>query len=838
MTSPTSQVTDFSRDVIGRFMCNGLDEALRSTDTAARPDARPFDVIVIGGGTFGPVVAQHLFSIDSAHRHRVLVLEGGPLVLSEHVQNYPMLGLGVPGATSIADLRAAGQADRPRQEVWGLAWHSDTPFPGLAYCVGGRSLYFGGWSPQLLPEEMPPDDWPVGLRSDLGDRYFREASRQIGIDETNDFIYGPLHTALRERIFDGIAAGQVANVVSLAALPDHPAVPTDTVPKRAELLDLLGLADSKRSEDDLRKLLKLEAPLAVQSRTRPGFFPFNKFSAVPLLIKAVRTAWAESNGDDVKKRLMMVPHCHVKRLVTASGRVVAVETNQGVMPVPSSGVVVVATGTIESTRLALLSFEGTPNYGLIGRNFLAHLRSNLTVRFRRDVLPIDPALKELQASALFVKGRHATSGSVGHFHLQITAAGLGPIGANSEAELFKKVPDIDTFDRFRTASDTDVVVTIRGVGEMEPQNPDSFISLDPEADEYVARRAFVRLRPSTRDLEQWQAMDQTADDLALVLANGQGYEVLTPAGFVAVMAGHAASEVLDFPNRRDGLGTTHHEAGTLWMGDNPATSVTTPDGRFHHVANAYAAGPAVFPTTGSPNPMLTGVALARRLAEHLSPLPQPLSPSDGFQLLFNGYDTSGWRMAGRGDFIVVDGTLEAVPGDDIGLSWCTTPMPADYTLRLEWLRWRHDDNSGVFVRFPNPDSKGYNNTAYVAVHFGFEVQIDELARPNGLDIHRTGAIYNEPDQTATPRAARPPGEWNDFEIRVQGQEYTVLLNGEQVTQFQNPHAGRGLPSAPDSPSFVGLQAHTGRVAFRNIRFRADTARTKKKKKKLLSRICG
>jgi len=41
-TAQTSQLTDFSRDVIGRYVCNGLDEALRSADrTATRPDGRP-----------------------------------------------------------------------------------------------------------------------------------------------------------------------------------------------------------------------------------------------------------------------------------------------------------------------------------------------------------------------------------------------------------------------------------------------------------------------------------------------------------------------------------------------------------------------------------------------------------------------------------------------------------------------------------------------------------------------------------------------------------------------------------------------------------------------------
>jgi len=46
---------------------------------------------------------------------------------------------------------------------------------------------------------------------------------------------------------------------------------------------------------------KLEAPLAVQGRPpRSGFFPMNKFSSVPLVIRATRQAWSESGGDDVR----------------------------------------------------------------------------------------------------------------------------------------------------------------------------------------------------------------------------------------------------------------------------------------------------------------------------------------------------------------------------------------------------------------------------------------------------------------------------------------------------------------------------------------------------------
>ncbi|HEU5217901.1 MAG TPA: hypothetical protein VFU23_04540, partial [Gemmatimonadales bacterium] len=392
--------TSFSRDVIGRYVCNTMDEALRSMDRSVRPEARPFDIIVIGGGTFGAVIAQHLFWRDKAHSHRILVLEGGPVFAPEHVQNLPMLGVNAAGATSIAELRSLGQDGLPRNEVWGLAWHSDVKFPGLAYCVGGRSLFWGGWSPQLLETEMRPDRWPAPVSADLNGTYFRQAGEQIGVTETNDFIFGDLHEAMRNKLFSGFAG--VTGAINLADLPLH----LDGVPAGQE------------------DLFKLEAPLAVQTRTRSGFFPINKFSAFPLLMKAARAAQVESGGDDVRKRLMVVPYCHVKSLevATSSGpskvsstgqpldlssrTVTSVTTNLGSIPVPPGGIVVVALGTIESTRLALRSFRGGPHADLIGRNLMAHLRSNLTIRVPREALGISPATRELQASALFVKGRH------------------------------------------------------------------------------------------------------------------------------------------------------------------------------------------------------------------------------------------------------------------------------------------------------------------------------------------------------------------------------------------------------------------------------------------------
>ncbi len=208
----------FPRDVLGRYICNGLDEAMQSADPTIRPDARPFSVIVIGGGTFGSVFAEHVFAQDKNRTRRVLVLEAGPYMLPEHTQDLPALGLNPPPATSIADLRASGQDKQARAAVWGLPWHSkDALFTGLAYCLGGRSLFWGGWSPWPLDAEFT--GFPTDVVHDLQTTYLAQAADQVGSSETNDFIHGPLHEALRKQLFEGIGAGIVKEAVPLAEIP-------------------------------------------------------------------------------------------------------------------------------------------------------------------------------------------------------------------------------------------------------------------------------------------------------------------------------------------------------------------------------------------------------------------------------------------------------------------------------------------------------------------------------------------------------------------------------------------------------------------------------------------
>jgi len=272
------------------------------------------------------------------------------------------------------------------------------------------------------------------------------------------------------------------------------------------------------------------------------------------------------------------------------------------------------------------------------------------------------------------------------------------------------------------------------------------------------------------------------------------------------------------------------------MGDDPASSVTDEWGRFHESENLYAVGPAVLPTLGSPNPMLSGVALARRTADHVLPAPVPTGLEPGYRALFDG--TLGtfqqWRSAGPGTFAVVDGAMVAQPAGDHTVFYYAPEAFSDFVLRLDFRVSSPGDNSGVLVRFRSPlpawpdiqDARILANRAWVAVRTGFEVQIDDQARPDGLDKNRTGAIYDiptgqngEPPLQEFQRAPDlVPGSWNTLEITVHGDMYTVVVNGVRTTEFVNLDEGRGQSSAGNAASgYLGLQAHSGRVAFRNIR---------------------
>lgn len=86
-----SEYTTFTLDNMGRYLCSTLQEALDSANVVIGNQKRDFDVVVIGGGSFGCAIAEALFVRDKIRSRRILILEQGPFVLPEHWQNLPFM---------------------------------------------------------------------------------------------------------------------------------------------------------------------------------------------------------------------------------------------------------------------------------------------------------------------------------------------------------------------------------------------------------------------------------------------------------------------------------------------------------------------------------------------------------------------------------------------------------------------------------------------------------------------------------------------------------------------------------------------------------------------------
>ncbi|HEY9330155.1 MAG TPA: ThuA domain-containing protein [Streptomyces sp.] len=180
-------------------------------------------------------------------------------------------------------------------------------------------------------------------------------------------------------------------------------------------------------------------------------------------------------------------------------------------------------------------------------------------------------------------------------------------------------------------------------------------------------------------------------------------------------------------------------------------------------------------------------------------------PSTGYRSIFNGKTLEGWKQAGPGKFNVVDGELRSEGG--MGLLTYQAKELKSYSLKLDW-KMAGDDNSGVFVGFPESDDP------WSAVNNGYEVQIDAS---DAVD-RTTGSVYTfkAANTKARDQVLRPPGQWNSYEIKVQGERLQIFLNGVKINDFTNTDPVRSLKDG-----YIGLQNHGAddQVSFRNIQLR-------------------
>ncbi|MGW1407792.1 OmpL47-type beta-barrel domain-containing protein [Streptomyces sp. NPDC002403] len=208
---------------------------------------------------------------------------------------------------------------------------------------------------------------------------------------------------------------------------------------------------------------------------------------------------------------------------------------------------------------------------------------------------------------------------------------------------------------------------------------------------------------------------------------------------------------------------------------------------------------------------------------------------EGYTKLFDG--TAGsfakWQQVGGGRFgLNADGTITSSTAvDGMGMLWFPGRQYGDFSLKLQW----RDDapgtgnaNSGVFVRFPNVhDNPEESRPEWVAIKYGHEVQI--LDRPDG-DMYKTGSVYGFDRIGLAGAGVTPKGTWNDYEIRVVDQHYSIYRNGVLLNEFDNNGGQAFEPPRGDDPGtdgrryasgYIGLQVHsaTDVVSYRDIRIK-------------------
>ncbi len=140
-----------------------------------------------------------------------------------------------------------------------------------------------------------------------------------------------------------------------------------------------------------------------------------------------------------------------------------------------------------------------------------------------------------------------------------------------------------------------------------------------------------------------------------------------------------------------------------------------------------------------------------------------------------------------------------------GNFWYSAKEFGSYSLKLDW-KLTGDGDSGVYLGFPS-------SGAAQPSAGGYEIAIDASAAADAT----TGAVYGvqAPDATARDVALNPAGQWNTFELLVEGERVRVLLNGRQVNDFTNTDPARSLRQG-----YVGLQnLGDGAVSFRNVRIK-------------------
>ncbi|MCU0959811.1 MAG: DUF1080 domain-containing protein [Pirellulaceae bacterium] len=187
--------------------------------------------------------------------------------------------------------------------------------------------------------------------------------------------------------------------------------------------------------------------------------------------------------------------------------------------------------------------------------------------------------------------------------------------------------------------------------------------------------------------------------------------------------------------------------------------------------------------------------------------------------LFNGKDLSGWTFylekpdAKMEDvWSVRDGVL-VCKGDPMGYL-ATKDNYKNFKLIVEW-RWapgKEPGNSGVLLRITGKPMMlpkcveaqlKSGDAGDIWAFQGFKVQGD-AARSREVNHPTLGHLVGVSKKEGNEK---PPGEWNKYEIHLQGDKLTLIVNGKPVNE------GTGCDLVAGQ---IALQSEGGEIHFRTV----------------------
>ncbi len=214
--------------------------------------------------------------------------------------------------------------------------------------------------------------------------------------------------------------------------------------------------------------------------------------------------------------------------------------------------------------------------------------------------------------------------------------------------------------------------------------------------------------------------------------------------------------------------------------------------------------------------------------------------AQGWQLLFNGESTQGWRHYNGGElrsgvdsgWMAVDGTLSFVPPNGLaegteaegeGSDVVTARSFGSFELSLEF-RVAQGSNSGILYLVQEiPGAAIWHNAPEFQV-----LDDDAWADAEDMDKHFTGDNY---DLHAAPeKYGKRAGEWNHARIVINDGHVEHWLNGNKAVEYELwSDAWKELVAASKFAPFpqhgmarsgsIGLQDHGGEVSYRNVKIR-------------------